>query len=135
MVTVLWCIARLRLSNATISLRRFDTSSLSFVAWCESCLSVSTRRICMDKEQSDRDLNTKQMAEEIPTQNIGDVYTGPGGQSFAGTAGRDVIFSNTVDPKGGLHVATTLRHCADLVMLHSGQRQSDRRLPQRTLPH
>jgi hypothetical protein len=129
MVTVLGCIVRLRLSNATISLRRFDTSSLSLVAWCESCPSVSTRRICMGKEQSDRDLNNIQMAEEISTQGIGDVYTGPGGQSFVGTAGRDVIFSNTVDPRGGLHVATTLQRFADLVMPHSGPRQSDRRMP------
>jgi hypothetical protein len=129
MVTVLRCIARLRLSNATISLRRFDTSVLSFVAWCESCPSVSNRRFCMGKEQFDRDLNTIPMAEEILTQNIGDVYTGPGGQSFEGTAGRDFIFSNTVDPKGGLHVATTLQRFADLVMPHSGPRQSDRRMP------
>ena len=135
MVTVLRCIARLRLSNATISLRRFNTSVLSLVAWCESCPSVSTRRFCMGKEQPDRDLNTVRMAEEIRTQNIGDVNAGPNSQSFVGNAGGNVIFSNTVDPKGGLHVATTLQHCADLVMPHSGPRQSDRRLSQRTLPH
>ena len=89
----------------------------------------------MSEELPDTNFDTDQMAYKLRTQKIGDVYTGPGGQTFVGTAGRDVIFSNTVDPKGGLHVATTLRHCADLVMLHSGQRQSDRRLPQRTLPH
>ena len=133
MVTVLGCIARLRLSNATISLRRFDTSVLSLVAWCERYASVS--RFCMGKEQPDRDLNTVRMAEEIRTQNIGDVNAGPNIQSFVGNAGGNVIFSNTVDPKGGLHVATTLQHCADPVMPHSGPRQSDRRLPQRTLPH
>ena len=133
MVTVLGCIARLRLSNATISLRRFDTSVLSLVAWCERYASVS--RFCMGKEQPDRDLNTVRMAEEIRTQNIGDVNAGPNSQSFVGNAGGNVIFSNTVDPKGGLHVATTLQHCADPVMPHSGPRQSDRRLPQRTLPH
>ena len=133
MVTVLGCIAGLRLSNATISLRRFDTSVLSLVAWCERYASVS--RFCMGKEQPDRDLNTVRMAEEIRTQNIGDVNAGPNSQSFVGNAGGNVIFSNTVDPKGGLHVATTLQHCADPVMPHSGPRQSDRRLPQRTLPH
>ena len=104
MVTVLGCIARLRLSNATISLRRFDTSVLSLVAWCERYASVS--RFCMGKEQPDRDLNTVRMAEEIRTQNIGDVNAGPNSQSFVGNAGGNVIFSNTVDPKGGLHVAT-----------------------------
>jgi hypothetical protein len=35
-----------------------------------------------------------QMAAELRTQHIGDVYTGPSSQSFVGTASRDVIFSN-----------------------------------------
>jgi hypothetical protein len=75
------------------------------------------------------------MAADLRTQDIGDVYTGPGGQSCVGTIGRDVIFSNTVDPRGELHFATTLCHRADLIVLCSGSRQIDRRLPQRTLPH
>jgi hypothetical protein len=33
------------------------------------------------------------------------VNTGPGGQSFVGNAGRDVIFSSPTDPKGKLYVA------------------------------
>ncbi|KAM0689613.1 hypothetical protein Q7P36_010484 [Cladosporium allicinum] len=53
----------------------------------------------MGKEQPDRDLNTVRMAEEIRTQNIGDVNAGPNSQSFVGNAGGNVIFSNTVDPK------------------------------------
>jgi hypothetical protein len=42
------------------------------------------------------------MADEL---RIGNVHTGPGSQSFVGTAGRDVIFSSPVDPKGKLCVA------------------------------
>jgi hypothetical protein len=44
--------------------------------------------------------NIVQMADESRIQHIGNVHTGPGGQSFVGTAGRDVIFSSTIDPTG-----------------------------------
>jgi hypothetical protein len=64
----------------------------------------------------DADCNTAGMAEKLQTQHIGDVYTGPGGQTFVGRAGRDVIFANTVDPNGELHTATLLWEYADLVM-------------------
>jgi hypothetical protein len=56
------------------------------------------------------------MAEKLQTQHIGDVYTGPGGQTFVGRAGRDVIFANTVDPNGELYTTTLLWEYADLVM-------------------
>jgi hypothetical protein len=48
------------------------------------------------------------MAEELRTLHIGDVYTGPGGQSFVGIAGGDVMFLSPTDPKGKLCVAVPL---------------------------
>jgi hypothetical protein len=82
--------------------------------------STSTCTCLTRKQRPGTDSNTTRMAEELRTQQIGDVYTAAGGQALVGTF-RDVTISNTVDPKGEFNVAETLWNCADLIMPKSDQ--------------
>jgi hypothetical protein len=92
-------------------------------------VSTSTCTCPTRKQRPDTDSKTTRMAEELRTQRIGNVRTGPGGQTFVGTAGRDVVFSSPVDPKGKLYVAVLSQTRADLKAPCSCSGQSNCRLP------
>jgi hypothetical protein len=129
----LGCVARL--SNATKSLRHLNPQPRHLG---KDSFLYPTRYIhanLANRDRSDADTSSVQMADEPGTQQIGNVHTEPGGQSFVGTAGRDIIFSGTIDPKGKSHIAAPPQTRADLMMPYSDPGQSVRRLPPRTIPH